>query len=116
MLTPERQQLLTELVESGTPTRRIQKKHGFNYKTIRKYFPDYRAGVNHDTETRQKLHEAQEVVEQLVNEQAPGVVIAQAVGVHPHTLQKHRPDLMWTKQEAAEFAAMVSKLSRVKEF
>lgn len=114
MLKPERKALLDSLVEEGATIQDMHRKHGFNYKTVRKYYPEYRAGYTNSVRVAEKLEENREVVERLAKERAPGSVIAQAVNIAPETLKRHRPDLVWTKQEAAQFAAMVSGLSRIK--
>lgn len=114
MLKPERKALLDSLVAAGLTLKDLQRKHGFNYKTVRKYYPDYRAGRTNSTPVLEALEENREVVEQLAKEKAPGSVIAATVGVSPGTLKKHRPELMWTKREAGSFGGMVSQLGRLR--
>lgn len=113
MLKPERKALLDSLVEGGVTIKDLHKKHGFNYKTVRKYHPNYRAGYTKSTPVFEALEEHREIIAELQAEKAPGNVIAATVGISPGTLKKHRPELMWTKREAAEFAAMVSQLGRL---
>lgn len=91
----------------------MHRKHGFNYKTVRKYYPDYRAGMTNSTPVQEALEEHREVIAELQAEKAPGNVIAATVGVSQKTLKKHRPELMWTKREAGSFGGMVSQLERL---
>lgn len=113
MLKPERKALLDSLVAEDTSIEEMRKVHGFNYKTVRKYYPDYRAGRTNSTPVKEALEEHREVVAELQAEKAPGSVIAATVGVSQKTLKKHRPELMWTKREAGSFGGMVSQLERL---
>lgn len=113
-LTSERKQLLDELVESNVSLTQIQKKYGFNYRTIRKYHPRYRLGVTNADVTREKLRKHEEIVNQLAEERVPGGLIATVVGVGYHALSRHRPDLMWTRTESVRYAAMVRQLNQIK--
>lgn len=113
MLKPERKALLDSLVEEGMTVTDMHRKHGFNYKTVRKYYPDYRAGITNSTPVQEALEEHREVIEELQAEKAPGGVIASSVGISPGTLKKYRPELMWTKREAGSFGGMVSQLGRL---
>lgn len=113
MLKPERKALLDSLVVEGVTVTDMHKKHGFNYKTVRKYYPDYRAGITNSTPVLEALEEHREVIAELQTEKAPGSVIAATVRIPPQTLKKHRPELMWTKREAGSFGGMVSQLGRL---
>lgn len=112
MLSKERRELLTRLVAESTPLKKMQVDHGFNHSTVRRYYPDYRKGPQGTV--HQAIEQNQELVDSLAAERAPGAVIAGAIGVSRDNLYKNRPDLTWSKQESAEFAAMASRLTRVK--
>lgn len=117
MLKPERKALLDSLVEEGVTIRDLHKKHGFNYKTVRKYYPGYRKHVgkkqNGQHDVAEVLEEHKDLIAEMAAERAPGNVIAQAVNISPETLKKHRPELIWTKREAGSFGGMVSQLGRL---
>lgn len=119
MLKPERKKLLQELVESDTPLKTMQKEYGFNYKTVRKYYPKYRSGAPHRRSTQQIseiIESSQGVIESMEADGAPLTAIAAAIGIDHRTLSRRHPELGWTREESARFASMVSKLTRIKEF
>lgn len=113
MLKPERKALLDSLVAAGVTIKDMHKKHGFNYDTIRRYYPNYRAGRTSTTTILEKLERHQDIIAELQAEKAPGSVIAATIGVSQITLKKYRPELMWTKREAGSFGGMVSQLERL---
>lgn len=112
-LKPERRELLDKLVAEGRTISYIHRKHGYNYSTIRRYHPDYKIGSHQRRTTQEKLDAAKDLIRVLEEERAPGSVIAQAVGITYGTLRKYRPDLMWSRKEAAEHAAMVRRVNEV---
>lgn len=112
-LSPERKQLLDELIESNTSLAQLQIEYGFNYKTIRAHYPNYRIGTARAIDVQNKLKDKEEIINRLAAERAPGGVIANAVGITSSTLSKHRPDLMWTNEEKATFAGSVSWMTRI---
>lgn len=87
--------------------------HGFNYCTIRKYYPDYRVGNQNRKSTEELLKEHEDVINRLAAERAPGSLIAKAVGISYEALSRHRPELMWTKKEAAAHATAVSSMNKI---
>ena len=112
MLKPERKALLDFLVEGGMTVKDMHKKHGFNYKTVRKYHPDYRKGPQGTV--NQAIEQNQELVDSLAAERAPGAVIAGAIGVSRDNLYKSRPDLTWSKGEVGSLGGMATQLSRLR--
>lgn len=112
-LSPDRKQLLDELVESNVSLYALHKKHGFNTLTVRKYYPDYRVGLSGKESTLKLLQQNEKLINELAAERAPGGVIAEALDIQYETLSKFRPDLMWSRKEVAVFASSVSKLTRI---
>lgn len=106
--------VLKQLVAEERTISYIHRNHGFNYTTIRKHFPEYRKGATKKIPTEDLLKKHKAEVNRLAEERVPGTVIANRIGITPETLSKHRPDLMWTKREAAEHAVVVQKLYKVK--
>lgn len=116
MLKPERKALLDSLVAAGVTVGDIHKKHGFNYKTVRRYYPDYRKHVgkkqNGKHNVSELLKKHADLIEEMAEERAPGYVIAKSIGIKASTLRNHRPELMWAREEVAAFGAMVRQMNR----
>lgn len=117
-LKPERKKLLDTLVASGVTIGDMHKKHGFNYKTVRKHHPKYRVGGNTHVngKNQERIRESEHVIREMAKERAPGSAIAEVIGVEKQALRRHRPEVFWTPEEAAEFARMVQQVNKLNGF
>lgn len=115
MLKPKRKALLDSLVEEGVTIQDMHKKHGFNYKTVRKYYPDYRAGDRRwvNGRNQNKIRLAEKTIQIMAEERAPGSAIAEVIGVNKQALKRQCPNLFWTPKETAEFARMVQEMNNL---
>lgn len=116
LLSLERYDLLSKLVEENVTLKDMQKVHGFNHATVRKYFPTYRlknkVSSRPDGKTvRGIVKENQELVDSLLKEDAPGVAIAAAVGVSRDGLLENFPEYFWSREKVASFGGMVRALN-----
>lgn len=109
-LSKERKELLDKLVAERKPVSLIQREHGFNYATIRKYYPDYRteATANWEDHYANIPRDVREQVEGLIKDHAPFTIIEEVTGVSVEKLDKLYPGKAWSKTEAGRHGGIVS--------
>lgn len=115
-LSLERYELLSKLVEKNVAISNLQKVHGFNHKTVRKYFPEYRlrkeASNRPDGKrVRDIVKENQELVDSMLNEEAPGVAIAAALDISRNSLFENYPEYFWSREQVASFGGVMRYLN-----
>ena len=105
-LSEERRELLDELVRTHTTIGTMKRTYGFNEKTVRKYYPDYRRKVNGlvplDDETRA-------IVERNLEDRPPASELARMAGISIPALVRRYPDTPWTKSEAGHLGQIMSQ-------
>lgn len=111
MLKPERAELLAELVAKSTPLSVLHRKYGFNYDTVRKYYPTYR-NKNSNEIADWVAAERVPAVHELLQERAPAKLIAEAAGIGERRRRKLFPEASWSRSEAGSFGGKVSGVSR----
>lgn len=107
-LSPEREKLLASLVEADVSIASLHKQHGFNYKTVRKYYPGYR-----DRNAYRKAigltEEDRATIEMLIEERAPVSAIEEITGRDAETIQAAYPEATWTRSEVASFGGSIGQ-------
>lgn len=109
-LSASRMMLLEKLVSERTPLRVLQKEHGFNYKTVRKYFPDYR---NKAEATREDFYDVDEDTTQklydMVDDRVPMKEIRATLGLTRNQILWLDKNGSWTREESGEWSQIVQK-------
>lgn len=110
-LSPERKALLDRLVREKYPITGMHKQHGFNYKTVRKYYPDYRVGATYLREDRWQVPVVKsDKIFEMADEGAPASAIMAAVGVTESQVRYYAPEAFWTKSEAGHLGGLVAQI------
>ena len=112
-LSESRKHLLDELTRTRVTLRTMQKEFGFNYKTIRKYYPNYRTSSEAYLEDNfgSITDEQWYTVKQMLDERAPISTIAEVSGVGDDLLRKLFPEAAWSKSEAGTLGGIISTYS-----
>lgn len=107
-LSEERRGELHSLVRSGETLTKMQKSHGFNYKTVRRYYPNYR---NKAVANREDFYEipkdVQRTVKELVDDRASLKEIQETTGLTRGQIMWLEPNSPWTKNEAGKWRHIV---------
>lgn len=107
---PERRKQLDELIRENTSIKVLQHKYGFNYKTVRKYYPTYRTRTdaylkdNFDSITDEQWL----IIGVMIGERAPITAISEVSGVGDDLLRKLFPEAAWSKSEAGTLGGIIS--------
>lgn len=109
-LTQNRKEELAELVRQGKSLAEIERVFGFNYQTVRKYYPDYRTRAksiredhhNLPEETVQRLHE-------MVNDRVPMKEIMETLNLTRNQVLWQDQNAAWTREESGEWSQAVQK-------
>lgn len=111
MLNPDRRVLLDELVAAGTPLSVMHREYGFNYSTVRKYYPTYRSRESNEV-TDWVAANRIPVVRELLDERAPVKLIAEAAGIGERKRKRLFPEASWSRVESGTFGGQVASVSR----
>lgn len=107
-LSASRLTLLEKLVSERTPLRVLQKEHGFNYKTVRKYFPDYRTKA---VAIREDFYAVDDFTEkalyEMVDDRAPMSEIRKTLGLTRNQVLWLDKNGAWTKKESGDWSQML---------
>lgn len=108
-MNEERRALLAELVANNTSISLMQKTYGFNYKTVRKHYPNYRVGkssVERDYYQIKDLTTLRLAV-RLVSEEAPMSEIVSATGLTRDCVLYHFPTVPWSRSQVGSYGGLI---------
>lgn len=111
-LSPERKQLLDELVEKDTSIATMKKVYGFGYATVRKHYPEYRAGKRNQY-TDKPSEEVMRKLVRLVEEETPLTVISEVTGLPTGTIKRLAPNAGSSSEDVGIYAAAVRQLQEM---
>lgn len=109
-LSDDRKLLLARLVDDGVTLEDMQKVHGFNYKTIRRLYPDYRTKVSSERiDHYDDLLKVSDSVYAMLDDGCSLAEIRETLGVKSWQVRWLQMNSGWTKSEAGSFGGMVAR-------
>lgn len=107
-LWPDRYQLLKKLVADGVSISELHKAYGFNYDTVRKYFPSHRDESSWVNEDFYQATEEQVVkVYLMAADRAPMSEIMESTGLTEKVVKSLVPKVAWSKKESGSLGGIV---------
>lgn len=113
-LSQERTELLASLAGSGVSVKKMQKQHGFNYKTIRRLHPEYRSGSGAALRRIDALRidaELSSLIYEMLDSGCSAKHISETLGATLGQIEFLQMDSAWDKSTVGRYGGMVARLN-----